>query len=1170
MKPFSRLILLIVYSISLAHATGEDVPSVIMPAEHRALLKSHCQKCHDANEQSGQVRLDDLSFSITNIETAERWQKILNVLNAGEMPPKEERPLPNEAKTEFLDALSNLMVAARKKLNDQGGAITMRRLNRREYGNTLRELLGVRINVSELPSDSGTGGFDTAGQNLFMSATQIEQYQSLGREAMEEAFALLAAADAEQSFRYEPEESNERFGQEVEEKLDASERAKKWAVAVEAAAARPENAEIVAKLRKEFSKADEFRRQWKQVPGAPAPEEFGLGLPHQDEGAWLTVKGGLNTSMTLFVPWKWNETLPGDYKVRIRLAHADDAPPERRFIEFGIHPRDGQILSTHEVTGTLAEPQVIEIPLTLTSEHKTRENRQLFIREKGTLDDFTQTRQVFGDAKKQNGIGSTAAIWVDWMEIVRETDSLPAKPADARFHVHTNRQVSSISAPGFRKVRFECETANEKVSSFVAEQKKAREQAQNWVKAVDEAAGKPENQEIVAELKKAERRPGEYRRSWEQIHGAPSPESFGFQTDENNADKANSALGDNWQKYHEYYLSRPALDRGAYLGVKALHPSQLALGHLELPVPSSWKSGDYVLRVRVAAAADSRPEQRFLEAGLHPRNGKVLATFEIAGTINEPQIVEMPFTLTREQVDAGDRTLWIREKGAWDNNDEGIRKRQEAIKRNGVGPELALWIDWMEIERASEAAKPMPSGLAALDLPLIDTAKAPDVAEVQAALTRFATVAFRGREPSKRFIERLTSIYDMHLTSGATPTTALKDTLSIILASPMFLYLNEPAVDGQRRTISDLELATRLSYFLWSAPPDDMLLELAASGELSEPAVLANQTTRLLDDPRASEFVHGFLHQWLSMERFEFFEVNRPKYPRFDDGTRLAAKNEVYETFAYILRHNAPLSDLLKADYVVIDSVLAYFYGIEGYRDAVDDRQRFDSGNPLEVNAGRFSGFRKVPVPADSPRGGLLGMAGINFMGGNGEQTSPVERGVWVLRKLLNDPPPPAPANIPQIERLAGKVLTTRERLGAHQEDAQCASCHRRIDPIGFGLENFDAVGQWRTEDTYHVKDENGKPLPGASKTWKIQASATLHEGPTFQNYFELRDIVASRSDDFAAGFSAALIEYALGRPVGFSDEPRIEEMVESAKKKNFSAREFIHALIASENFKRK
>ncbi len=194
-------------------------------------------------------------------------------------------------------------------------------------------------------------------------------------------------------------------------------------------------------------------------------------------------------------------------------------------------------------------------------------------------------------------------------------------------------------------------------------------------------------------------------------------------------------------------------------------------------------------------------------------------------------------------------------------------------------------------------------------------------------------------------------------------------------------------------------------------------------------------------------------------------------------------------------------------------------------------------------------------------------MAAIHFMGGNGERTSPVERGAWVLRKLLNDPPPPAPANVPAITRLAGKVLTTRERLLAHQEDPQCASCHRKIDPIGFGLENFDAAGQWRTEDSYEAINASGKPDPKTKKTWTIEAAAQLHKGPAFKDYFGLRDIIASKSDAFARGFSEALIEYALGRPLGFRDETLVADMLHQAGKKDLAMREFIHALVASKEF---
>ena len=197
-------------------------------------------------------------------------------------------------------------------------------------------------------------------------------------------------------------------------------------------------------------------------------------------------------------------------------------------------------------------------------------------------------------------------------------------------------------------------------------------------------------------------------------------------------------------------------------------------------------------------------------------------------------------------------------------------------------------------------------------------------------------------------------------------------------------------------------------------------------------------------------------------------------------------------------------------------------------------------------------------------------MAAIQFMGGNGERTSPVERGAWVLRKLLHDAPPPAPANVPAITRLAGKVLTTHERLLAHQEDPQCASCHRKIDPIGFGLENFDAAGQWRTEDSYMAIDENGKADLRTKKTWTIESSAAFYKGPAFKDYFELRDIIASKPDAFARSFSEALIEFALGRPPGFRDQPLIDEMIQQASKKNYAIREFIHELVASPEFQTK
>ena len=240
------------------------------------------------------------------------------------------------------------------------------------------------------------------------------------------------------------------------------------------------------------------------------------------------------------------------------------------------------------------------------------------------------------------------------------------------------------------------------------------------------------------------------------------------------------------------------------------------------------------------------------------------------------------------------------------------------------------------------------------------------------------------------------------------------------------------------------------------------------------------------------------------------------------------------------------LGKLLKSDYVFINGLLANYYGIE---DVTGEE------------------FRKVKLPAGSPRGGLLGTAAIHAMGSDGVESSPVERGAWVLRYLLNDPSPPAPPNVPQLSRLADNPLTVREKLSAHQEEAQCASCHRKIDPSGFGLENFDAAGKWRTTGVNRTKaGRNWK----TNKTWEIDASGAFHKGPAFADYFELRDRVAEREPDFARGFTEALVSYSLGRPFGFTDEDLANDILTAAKARQYSVSEFIQALVLSNTFRTK
>ncbi|NNM30825.1 MAG: DUF1592 domain-containing protein, partial [Akkermansiaceae bacterium] len=455
----------------------------------------------------------------------------------------------------------------------------------------------------------------------------------------------------------------------------------------------------------------------------------------------------------------------------------------------------------------------------------------------------------------------------------------------------------------------------------------------------------------------------------------------------------------------------------------------------------------------------------------------------------------------------------------------------------GYGIPPAIWIDWVELEGPHGAS---PSGSDRDDSWLTDATGPDDFTRARTILQQFAFKAFRGVEAEDDFLDRLVSIYESRRDAGDSFEGAIELPLGIILASPGFLYLNEPNDADDRRELTGRELAVRLAYFLWSSPPDQELLELASRGELSNPDILRSQVDRLIADSRSDEFVSGFLHQWLDMERLDFFQFDTNLYRDFDESTRSAARQEVYHSFAHLLRNpeGGRLGQLLKSDTVFINGLLATYYGIDGV-----------TGDE----------FQQVALPADSPRGGLLGMAAIHAMGSDGIESSPVERGAWVLRHLLNDPPPPAPPNVPQLSRLADKPLTTRQKLAAHMEEAQCASCHRKIDPIGFGLENFDAAGKWRIEEHHNKRIK-----------WKIDPSGAFHNGPEFADYFEMRDLIADREEDFARGLTEHLISYGLGRPFGFTDEDLADEIVKVAKAENYSVSAFIQALVQSEPFHRK
>ena len=881
----------------LAGFAGAADLEVELPKKHFALIDSYCLDCHDAETQKGKVNLEALSFKVTTIKQAEIWQKVLNAMNSGEMPPKKKSQPKNAEKADFLDDLAQTMVLARKKLSDSAGKITMRRLNRREYRNTIEYLTGVNLDVSSLPSDGGTGTFDTVGASQFISSDQFEQYLKLGRIAIDEV----------------------------------SERRK----------------------------------------------------------------------------------LPSSKPFTFRV-----------------------------------EPE---------------------------------------------------------------------------------------------------KTINPKNEKFIKQVEERQERFERWKKGVDEAAKTTENQAIIAKIRKTNRlidHPNRFYTFADRFVGTPNPRDFEF------IDSAKAAAAapsrDRSLALHKHYASLPHRDTGTYL--KPTHGTGRVI-----VAPKKMPAGSYVLRVRVGSVKGAPASRRFIQVG-HPQRqissrnwgleGRAISSHQVTGTIENPETIEIPLEVGSNTP----REFAIQEKQPNNGNLKVLWDDHNKLKKeNGYGHPPAIWVDWIELEG------PLPktgtkAGLAQI---LADNLVGPKKSESERArtiLTEFSLVAFRQVKPAPKFIDQLLALFKTRRTAGELFEVAIRTPLSVILASPGFLYLNEPSDEKQRRTLTDRELAVRLAYFLWSAPPDEQLLALAEKNVLHKPATLRQQVSRLLADPHSGEFVSGFVHQWLHMERLDFFQFDTKLHPAFDESARASARREVYESFTHLLRDpkSGRLGKLLKSDYIFINGLLANYYGIEGV-----------TGDE----------FRKVILPTGSPRGGLLGTAAIHAMGSDGIESSPVERGAWVLRYLLNDPPPPAPPNVPQLSRLADKPLSTRDRLRAHQEEAQCASCHRKIDPIGFGLENFDAAGKWRTTEAHRIKTRRNWRT---TKTWEIDPSGAFHNGPAFANYFELRDRIAEREPDFARGFTEALIDYSLGRPFGFTDEDLANEILSAAKAKQYSVSEFIHSLVLSQTFRKK
>jgi mono/diheme cytochrome c family protein len=398
-------------------------------------------------------------------------------------------------------------------------------------------------------------------------------------------------------------------------------------------------------------------------------------------------------------------------------------------------------------------------------------------------------------------------------------------------------------------------------------------------------------------------------------------------------------------------------------------------------------------------------------------------------------------------------------------------------------------------------------------------------------ISLLARRAYR-RPPTDADMEHALKFYQAARRGGSFET-GIQAALQYILASPHFVFRVEPdpanLAAGAVYRLGGIELASRLSFFLWSSIPDDELLEAAARGRLKDPAVRERQVRRMLADPRSHALVSNFAGQWLQLRNVRTVQPNSEVFPDFDDNLRQAFERETSMLFESIIRDDRSVVDLLSADYTFVNERLARHYGMPNIYGSL---------------------FRRVPV-TDESRRGLLGHGSILTLTSHAERTSPVLRGKWILENLLGSPPPPPPADVPALADKTEQARTIRERLEQHRKDPVCAGCHKAMDPLGFALENFDAVGKWRAR-------EEGAP---------IDASGQLADGTTVDGVVALRQAILRRPELFVSTMSEKLLTYALGRGIDHRDMPTVREIVRRGSRNDYRFSSLVLGVVDSVPF---
>jgi mono/diheme cytochrome c family protein len=524
--------------------------------------------------------------------------------------------------------------------------------------------------------------------------------------------------------------------------------------------------------------------------------------------------------------------------------------------------------------------------------------------------------------------------------------------------------------------------------------------------------------------------------------------------------------------------------------------------------------GEYLLRVRAHGdqAGDELPKL------VVQVDRKDVKSFDVAAKSDKPQTYEV-----RTKIARGKHSI----AAAFTND----------FYDDETGEDRNLYIQLLEVDGPYNAIPPpLPESHKRIFIAM-PKGEADKESAARQILESFARRAYR-RPVKSEEVARLVKLFKLANAQGEPFESALKVPLKAVLVSPHFLFKIEVDREPNNATavhpVNDFELATRLSYFLWASMPDEELFRLAEQGKLREPGVLEGQVRRMLKSPKVRALTENFASQWLQLRTLQTAIPDRETYPAYGSTMRSYMLRETEMFFENIVQEDRSVLEFLDSDYTFLNGPLARFYGMS-------DVSGLD--------------FRKVPL-TDKNRGGVIAQASVLTLTSNPTRTSPVKRGKWILENILGTPPPPPPPDVPDLpnEKHAADAASLRQRMEEHRKNAVCASCHQRMDPLGFGLENFDGIGKWRTTD--------GK--------FKIDPAGELPDGASFAGPADLRKVLLGKADLFRRCLAEKMLTYALGRGLEYYDKCAVDELVKALQSNNDRFSALVIGVVNSEPFQKR